>query len=647
MRVRALTVAWLGGVLLAGLPGCLVAQETPPVPDSLPVGDSLDSGEPETGAGETGIDPVVLPVLEAKVRWRAEETGGTRSVSEVRFEETPITWRDVGEWLSTGSGVSVRGSAVSGGEAISVRGSRPEGVLVLLDGHPLNDPATGRADLSAVPVGSLRSATLVKGASSARYGSGALSGVLLLESWQAGKSGSTGAIGISSYGGFAGEVHTQLGGSAGTASLSLMWDEARNDFEYENRVLPGSPVETRYNTDASRLSVSTAASTGRWRLGLRYDGSERGSPGPIGNRLFDEARWADRRAIGTVGWQGAGGGIAGRVGWSESAWDPGTGGAGTGRRSLVLGLGGDARSGGGLDLELAGRLSVESLRGDDLPGGARRVLAGVSLARTVRTGGLDVRPALSLDGSGGRWAFSPEVGVHAPIGASIAVRARAGQAFRLPTMADLYLSPALQVRPNPDLEPERVRIDAELGLTGNWRLGRYELAAELAGWYRQTENPIVWLASAAARWSPRNLDHLSSAGFESGLSLSTDASSTSGWKIAATGTLDRSRLGFDANRNAMPYRPASVAALGLHGWSAPLSGRVLLRWTGPRTTTVAGTRSLPGFTTLDLAAAWRLPLGPVPLQLEGRVENLLDRRYELVELYPEPGRRFSFTLRYR
>jgi len=633
-------VAWVGALAASVLSGRLVAQETPPGSGPDPVADSLE-------AGEQVIDPVVLPVLEAKVRWRSEVTGGTRSVFEAKFDETPITWRDVGEWLSTGPGVSMRGSAVSGGEAISVRGSRPEGVLVLLDGHPLNDPATGRADLSTVPVGSLRSATLVKGASSARFGSGALSGVLLLESRQAKKSGSSGAIGISSYGGFAGEVHSQLRGSAGTASLSVTWDEARNDFEYENRLLPGSPVETRYNTDASHLSVATAASTGRWRLGLRYDGSERGSPGPIGNRLFDDARWADRRAIGTVGWQGATGGIAGRVGWSESGWDPGTGGAGSGRNSLMFGLGGDARTGGGLDLELAGRLSVESLRGDDMPGGARRVLAGGSAGRALRAGPLEVRPALSVDGTGERWAFSPEVGVQAPIGASLAVRARAGQAFRLPTMADLYLSPSLQVRPNPDLEPERVRIDAELGVTGIWKLGSYELEAELAGWYRQTEDPIVWLASAAARWSPQNLDHLSSAGLESGVSLSTDPSSTSGWKVAASGTLDRSRLGFDTNRNPMPYRPESVAAIGVHGWSAPVSGRILLRWTGPRTTTVAGTRSLPGFTTVDLAAAWSLPLRTVPLQLEGRVENLLDRYYELVELYPEPGRRFSLILRYR
>ena len=635
-----LHAAVLGVVALSVFPASLGAQEPAPTPDGRPAADSA-------AAGDGTIDPVVLPVLEAKVRWQTGEVYGTRSVSHVRFDDTPVMWRDIGEWLSTGPGVAVRGSAVSGGESISVRGSRPEGVLVLLDGHPVNDPATGRADLSTVPVGSLRSATLVKGASSARYGSGALSGVLLLESRHAGPSEWTGAIGISSFGGFGGEVHTRLAGAAGAASLSVSWDEARNDFEFENRMLPGSPVETRNNTDASRLSVATAATHGRWRLGVRYDGLERGNPGPIGNRLFDEARWLDRRGLASLGWQGGQGGIGGRIGWSKTAWDPGNGGSGSGQDALVLGLGADTRSGGVLDLELAGRLSVESLAGEDLPDGVRRVRAGASAGRTIRPGRLEIRPALSLDGTEGSWALSPELGVRAPIGYGIALRARAGQAFRLPTMADLYLAPALQVRSNPDLEPERVRIDAEIGLAGTWRVGGYEIAAELAGWYRQTEDPIVWLASAAARWSPRNLDHLGSTGLESALNLSTDPSSPSGWKITTSGTLDRSRLGFGANRNPLPYRPASAAAVGLHRWSAPVSARVLFRWTGPRTTTVAGTRSLPGFATFDVAAAWRLPVRTLPLELEGRVDNLLDRYYELVELYPEPGRRFSLTLRYR
>jgi SAM-dependent methyltransferase len=52
-------------------------------------------------------------------------------------------------------------------------------VLVLLDGMPINDPLTGAADLSGIPVRSLESATVVLGAD-AGSGSGATAGVLSL-----------------------------------------------------------------------------------------------------------------------------------------------------------------------------------------------------------------------------------------------------------------------------------------------------------------------------------------------------------------------------------------------------------------------------------------------------------------------------------
>jgi outer membrane cobalamin receptor len=232
-------------------------------------------------------------------------------------------------------------------------------------------------------------------------------------------------------------------------------------------------------------------------------------------------------------------------------------------------------------------------------------------------------------------------------GAGLTLRARAGQAFRLPTFGDLYFAPALRVRSNPHLEPERVRLDAELGLRGQWRPDRYDFEADLGAWHRITNDPIVWLASAAAVWSPRNLDRLVSTGLEASVRASTATSESSGWRLAAAATLDRSRLGFGANQNPMPYRPGTTGSLGLEHWSRGLTARTLLRWTGSRTTSVAGTRTLPGFLLLDVALAHALPVGSAPLEIEGRIDNLFDRRYELVELYPEPGRRFSLTLRLR
>ena len=593
------------------------------------------------------VDPVVLPGLEAAVRWEGHGDGGDRAVSTVRFAEAPIAWTDLAEWLSTQPGVSVRGSTTAGGQTVSVRGSRPEGVLVLLDGHPVNDPMTGSADLSSVSVASLESATLVRGAGSARHGSGALAGVLLLRSRRPQGSTASAALRVSSFGGVGGDLYLSRSGRAGRASLSVAWDEVRNDFEYENRMLPGAPVETRVNADGSRLSAGVSAARGPIHLDVRYDGVERGSPGPMGTALFDRARWSDRRASVTAGVQGQSASVSVRAGWLGTRWDSGVA-PGAAERSAVDGaIVVNGRTGGTLDLRLGGRLSYETLQGDDLPSTVNRAVAGISVARSFEMGRVAFEPALSVDGSSDRRAVSPEIGLTMAAGAGLTVRARAGQAFRLPTFGDLYFAPALRVRSNPHLEPERVRLDAELGLRGQWGPDRYDFEADLGAWHRITNDPIVWLASAAAVWSPRNLDRLVSTGLEASVRASTATSESSGWRLAAAATLDRSRLGFGANQNPMPYRPGTTGSLGLEHWSRGLTARTLLRWTGSRTTSVAGTRTLPGFLLLDVALAHALPVGSAPLEIEGRIDNLFDRRFELVELYPEPGRRFSLTLRLR
>jgi hypothetical protein len=368
----------------------------------------------------------------------------------------------------------------------------------------------------------------------------------------------------------------------------------------------------------------------------------------MGNRLFDLARWKQGRGLASLGWQGSRIGVSGRYGWSRTQWDPGTAIGSTAiRDARVLGGGLEIVTGGPEKLELASRVSLEELEGDDLPDDVRRLMAGGSVARSFQSGSFLVRPAVSVDGTSSRAAVSPEVAIEARIGYGMTLRTRLGQAFRMPTLADLSLSPGLRVRSNPDLEPERVIVDAELGLGGSREAGGFELSGELAGWYRRTEDPIVWLASAAALWTPRNLDRLVSYGIEATLEASTDPAADRGWLLTAAGTLDRSRLGFGSNQNPVPYRPGSTAAIGLQRRQEALSIGGWVRWTGPRTTTVAGTRSLAGFTTIDFALAWRPPIGAPGIEVEGRVDNLLDGYYELVELYPEPGRRFSITLRYR
>lgn len=111
-----------------------------------------------------------------------------------------------------------------------------------------------------------------------------------------------------------------------------------------------------------------------------------------------------------------------------------------------------------------------------------------------------------------------------------------------------------------------------------------------------------------------------------------------------TGTLQRSQVGFGSNRNPLPYEPGSAGRLSLEAWSGATGARVDVRYTGSRSTSLAATRSLPGFTTMDLSARHHVVARAVRIGLFARIENIMDKRFELIELFPEPGRHFTFRV---
>ena len=64
-------------------------------------------------------------------------------------------------------------------KSLSLRGAGATGVMVLLDGIPLSSPGTS-VDLSRIPAAITERLEVLRGAASARYGPGALGGVVNL-----------------------------------------------------------------------------------------------------------------------------------------------------------------------------------------------------------------------------------------------------------------------------------------------------------------------------------------------------------------------------------------------------------------------------------------------------------------------------------
>lgn len=613
-------------------------------------------GPPALAAQEVGRDTLRLPVLRAEVRRSLFDPGLARSVERLEPGAEFLPFRDLSDWLSSRTSVRVRGYGGGGRQVLSIRGGRPAAVLVLLDGLPLNDPLTGEADVSTVPLASLESAVLVRGAGTARYGSGALGGALLLRSVAADAAEPVARLSVGSHGAY------EASGSAAWAATpagepSLRVDAgvsgAENDFSYDNRLVAGSPETRRDNADSQIRWAGLAAGAGEIRATVRLDDLERGVPGRLGTSAFAGDRWRETRwsLTGTAG----SGDATARVGLRRLSmrYAPGDDAPPADQEALDLRAGGEMALSGLADLVVAGRLSLERLQGDGIGGNPDRVAGGFTLRRAFGIGGQGDResgpgfgfePVLGVDASGGEVALSPELGAWYRTGDDLRLYGRLGRAYRVPTFADLHFEAAPGLRANPDLEAEKVVLDGELGVELAGRMSRMPVSVQVAGWTRDTRRPIVWLASSAALWSPRNLDRLHAHGVDLQGRIEARISAPLHWAVEGGLTLQRSRVGFGDNRNPLPYEPDVAGHAAVELRRGGTAARAELRYTGSRTTTVAATRRLDDFVTLDARLRHRFEPGPFVVDATLGVDNLTDVSYELIELFPEPGRVLRLTL---
>lgn len=576
--------------------------------------------------------PMDLPEILSWIH-RGDEAGSFagRSVERVHLSGRPLAAPTLMDWLSSLPGVVVRPTA-AGRQVVSVRGSRPEGVLVLLDGVPLNDPVTGVADLTSVPVAMLESATLVRGAVPGE-GSGALAGLLVLRSRHPGAAGVTAGVEAGSFGRWGADAFGSMAGALGSVAATARWEEADNDFSFSNRVVPGDPRERRRNADVRAVhgSLTAAAADLPLVLRLRGDAVERGAPGRMGTAIFDQARWEER-----------GGQVATELGDSDGPMLR----AGYRRQTLLYrdGRAGEEERQRAEELRLrarlplpagvwaAGRLARAEATGDGLAAGATRLSGGFGLSGRLEASGVTAHSSLELDVASGAVAWSPSLTLETHPGRHWSLRGRAGQAFRLPSFGDLYFASAHRIQPNPGLRAERVTLDAEVETT--WRSGGETLELGVRAFHRRTEEPIVWLASATAVWSPRNLDRLTAGGVE----LDARWRTGNGWRLRASGTWNRSRVGFGSNRNPAPYVPELRGLASVERAGGGRAARLEIEATGSRTTSLAATHRLDGFALLNLALRQELEVARLPLSLDVGIRNLLDAGYELVSLFPQPGR---------
>jgi iron complex outermembrane receptor protein len=562
--------------------------------------------------------------------------------------------KDAAELLTSTPGAVVQDSGGAGQrKTLSLRGAAPNAVLVLLDGVPLSGPGAAM-DLSRIPTSALERLEVLRGGGSARYGPGAMGGVVNLVTRS--PDGAGRVFADVTQGSF---VTTQLSAGATTALLGGdglvllhgLRSEGTFDFRYDALPsLPGNALTTLTRTNNGALQggglVRFRRRFGATQVDFMGEGSaeSRGLAGPVQNPSATASQSTGRGTLSarTSTTFEAGGSLS-TLGWGRLD--------DTTLNGTFFGAGTYHQRESSLGLEavyarlFAGRHGVTGLLsggGDWLTvlggPGASWGRFGAMLGDEVLffDGAFTVNGSARVDVAGRFTVFSPKLGAMVELPRGFSLRANAGQASRPPSFTELYVMQGTMV-PNSELRPERA-LTGDVG--AGWKSEKAHLSA--TGFVSLYEDLISY------EYYPPNLarPYNFAAARVAGLEVEAAASPWRWLEATASYTFLDTQNQKDDPRyylKALPFRPAHRLHARVVGGVDWLKGRAEVLFQSAQFTNRTETLSLPARAIVNVgvtARLWKAPMVTVSAELK----NVLDVQAQDFDGYPLPPRAFFVTV---
>jgi len=534
---------------------------------------------------------------------------------------------NVEEILKTMPGVEVQSTSGTG-TRISIRGSgRSSGVMVLLNGRPLNSNQYGSQDLNSIPVDMIQSISVFKPPVPVWIGPGGSDGAINIitraskasEEKQKPRTTVKGSGG--SYGYVDGGVSHLLPFEAGSTLLSL--SGSHRDGRRVNSDKTDGAVTLNWNREVQGGS--------RFEANGRYYQSEFGSPGPTDN-LTPDARQRyhkgsfDGRYTGLLGETGT---IASTLyGDLFQLIERAQSGSKATMNDRKFGLKSDATwsdDGGNRDLRL-GLMTEWDTYEHTLSGEHQRFRNGLSAQYDRRfgtvTATLGVRGDVSND-----FGFNPgfSSGVGWGVTEKTLIKARAGYTVNVPAFEQLFQpthGSVDQSRGNPDLKEERV-WSYDLGLEHTFGKDRQ---IQLTLFRADTFDLITTRRGADLFYRPVNISWAQRQGVE----LSGKYAWESSLAIESSCIVQDSRNGDSGEK--LPYTPTVKVKSTLYYTIPMIKTRLegTFRYEGAR---LVQTETLPSqrlgeYVVIDIKATQPFFIGKTSLDSYVKIENLLDRRFQ-------------------
>ena len=566
-------------------------------------------------------------------------------------------------------GVAVtRNGGLGGFTGVRIRGADASQTLVVIDGVRVGDPSApgGGFDFATLLGSGIARIELLRGSNSIVWGSDAIGGVMLIETEQPGVGAPQGEL--LAEGGSYGTVRASGRYAASAGPLSIGSALSYIDSVGFSSAANGSEADG-FRQWAANGRVAVAV-TERLRLvsGLVYADSRTELDGyaPPTYSFGDTPDYQTAQELyAHAGVEHEGAALAQRLTLSladinRDTFEPAAGTTPTfsarGRSERVSWQGDWVLSGDratarmrlllGLDHEVTRMVTASAFGGDR----QRTHSSGGHLSAVIRpTAALTIGGGVRLEdhrdfGSHAVWAANA-VWALAP---ALNLRAGYAEGYKAPTLFQLSADPFAYG--NPALQPERSRsYDVGLHYGGEDDALRFALSL-----YRRDSRDLIDFVSCGGTGGPAicaggtrffgtydNIGRARAEGIEAEASLALSDAIRIHADYAHTATRDRTPGSFSLG-NRLPRRPLDTAGIGLTGAVGAATLGADLRYVGASYDDRGNTVRLDEFVTVNLRARARLGQR---IELFGRVENLLDERYQTVAGYGTPGRTAHVGLR--
>jgi vitamin B12 transporter len=621
-RGIAACIGWV--VAAAGLPGAAAAEEA------------------------TRLEPIV--VTATRIEQKASEQASSASV--VTRETIDLLNPAVaGDVLRGLPGVDVQRSGSAGNrENIKIRGGLAAHTLVMIDGFPVNSPTLGSFDIGSLPVDDFERVEVVRGAQSALYGSGAMGGVVnfIPRKGDAGREAGLGLAG-GNFGSVKGNAHVQGAGKDGNLRLGVGgW---RSDG-------------TLSNDDTSLVSF---LGTGEAAVGARSrvhaivltTDQEKGIPIDFGNPRDANHRLDRRGFLAGARWEtgvskavtiSASGMLFDEFFREEDPADPG--------EALPF-VFDDVTKTRKMDFRLEGRYSpgpvsttflgleyekdraTDTFRSEFSPSdlAASTFNRSVFVQEEFRPGkrtGVSLGARLDRNSEAGT-QFNPKAAAYREFAdGAVRVRGAVGRGFRVPTISekqDVFIG-------NPALAPEVV-VSYEAGSDVAFAARRVRLSGT---WFYQSFRDLIQFDSTVP--GPQGFGQLRNRGRAFSRGIEAEASLILSPQAEAVFSYTFSDTWDGAGGTRIIGIPRHKAITSLLLWPAPsLQARVdWLVESDQIDAPLNGTATRrPGYARVDAYSKYRWEVRAACIRevaLYGKIQNLLNRKYEERIEFPAPGINF-------